>query len=126
MPQDHLIISDPEFLVEIPNIKIVTLPKNSTSVTQPLDAGVIAGIRAVKRALKAIQLGVEQGNIKRKFADTSHLDNSQILEVIEEDPSLVLTAQDSIAHWSVAAFEEDKSLQLRSQTGRTILQLCPK
>jgi hypothetical protein len=38
----HLIVADSEFLTQIPNIEIITLPKNSTSVTQPLDAGIIA------------------------------------------------------------------------------------
>ncbi|KAF9182319.1 hypothetical protein BGZ51_004823 [Haplosporangium sp. Z 767] len=38
----HMDVSDSDFTVQIPNIEIVTLPRDLAAVTQPLDAGVIA------------------------------------------------------------------------------------
>ena len=38
----HLVMDDPDFMGKVPNIEIITLSKKSTSLTQPLDAGMIA------------------------------------------------------------------------------------
>ncbi|KAG0037748.1 hypothetical protein BGZ83_003336, partial [Gryganskiella cystojenkinii] len=51
----------------IPNIEVVSLPKNSTSVTQPLDAGMIAVFKVIFKDLLAMEKATRA--LSNPFAD---------------------------------------------------------
>ncbi|KAF9182221.1 hypothetical protein BGZ51_004867 [Haplosporangium sp. Z 767] len=64
----RMIIADPAFMDQIPNIRIITLPKNSTSVTQPLNTGLITVFKNYHQGFLAISATVHRKRIENSGA----------------------------------------------------------
>lgn len=75
----HLVMDEPGFRQSISNIEIVTLPKNSTSMTQPLDAGMIAVFKNYYQDFLAISTMVHRQQLLQRPSDAkrvaSHIPN---------------------------------------------------
>ncbi|KAI8345553.1 hypothetical protein B0O80DRAFT_491672 [Mortierella sp. GBAus27b] len=64
--------------------------------------------REVELAVKAIQLQVDQVNIKRKLMEAKGPNNPEVLAAVDEDQPEVLSSADSLAIWSAIANEEER------------------
>jgi hypothetical protein len=109
----HLIIKHPGFLEEIPNIKIITLPKNSTSLTQPLDAGIIAVFKHYYQDFLALSTMAHRVQHPNR---SGHIDNKTAWKHIVQAWNLV--KPESIRHCfnHVPLFNERQKAALTSTT----------
>lgn len=109
----HLIIKHPGFLEEIPNIKIITLPKNSTSLTQPLDAGIIAVFKHYYQDFLALSTMAHRVQHPNR---SGHIDNKTAWKHIVQAWNLV--KPESIRHCfkHIPLFNERQKAALSSTT----------
>ncbi|KAI8345050.1 hypothetical protein B0O80DRAFT_491988 [Mortierella sp. GBAus27b] len=64
--------------------------------------------RDIELAVKAIQLQVDQVNIKRKLMEAKGPNNPEVQAAVDEDQPEVLSSADSLALWSAIANEEER------------------
>ncbi|KAG0350895.1 hypothetical protein BGZ54_003537 [Gamsiella multidivaricata] len=135
----HLIINDKDFMAEIPNIEVITLPKNSTSPESirncfrhvPIfnnchknDLSFSVPDKHVMAVFKNIRLNIHQINQKMSLPVPEEPIEVNEEYITDEHSSSAILRHESVIHWSATANLEDIAASNELPQPSTSYTLC--